>query len=1587
MELRDDKLVVRSVEQASSINYTSTRPDHPHIFNGKATENAQNGDMIDSESNDESISIRKMDNFFSVLHPHGKYRTKVDNLDVVSHHIEMYLSHIDRPTKAYMDDTHSNQRDIKDRNNTVFETNKFRAKGLENNLQLDYLPLDDLITSASDKLPTIEKSIESHPTKFTPYDDANRGVKRNRRGKKQTYTIKEYHNRRTASIPETIGSFSDLMAQVNPTLTSNANIYTKSDIRSKMTARPYKPRFSVGTRRKATAESQSLAENAEILRKNEEKIHKKLLKKLQKLKHKKQEDVRSLTIPPRIRNLLERLRVSLIAEKIRYLQESKEEYSSYDDFGELPNKHKTKYDILAAKIAQIKERNQQLKHRYSEQPTISTTNTRNKINPHYDDMSLSTKKPSLVFSEVKPTKWEPSKIFRNPVVTKPTKLVLKFDWPLTYKRPDLVAVDGDEPRSTTESSSNHAAVESEISDLDIPSSARVVHSSKTNLVRSRPNSSNLNLNSDIQETYTMINDTNKKHEMQNKEDDRYVNSFLCTLPPCIIDDTDDHFSVNEDIHTKKRISKSRPSKSTTDVLDGDSKKGVNLWTSDGNLTPQKISSDYEDPFNEQDNEEGPIYLDEYTNLGDILGDDYIIYDYDEPEVKSQEPYMHTSLSNEPETSFYDEREKFFIPSDKRKQPNTYIRHQHHEDISILNDDEKQEKTDKGDRMTHKQDIRKVINYIPHHIVLKTATQNGFSNSSEKSNDLRYQAKVKISNARNKTEESYPFFILNTSKKNYTTINGEGGKPVIREKNKVIGGNAQSNDSFHIYVSPQRILELNLKIPFDVFYKGNSDIHTASDSILFDSKYKVTPGANISSHENNMKTLAKNKNSTRSDLKPEINLDLNESNSVKPLRLEDKLLNHEYTYNTKEKYNESISTTNPSKNYNEMFTEHQLSTYKVSPAAISTLLLPSQDRNKNKNKEASNDLPLPTDFERKRKEGTLSFSGNKPPFPAFSNPYNGYNGYIRGKYKGTYGIYVTPMPPFPKDTPSIIQKELDYVSELEQNIKKFAYEPEVKEYSSINNYAYVTPMPPFPKDTPFGIQKELDHISELEQNIKKFSYEPEVGEYSSINNYAWYSDKNGTIWYTDRSRIRSNDNNSAENQLNGEIIQRPRTVPQLISRSGLSNANEYNADGNQPLTPYILVEKKSLPNEVGDSIFGEETRLSHTIKTLPENDSMSINRIFDKKAFSKRNSGPFSNEGDTENKVEKYTTTRSTVSKPRERNNTSNNDQKYSKLLVTIRFDQKDLENVGTPKNKSRDMKSSSHEGLVIDKSETNKINGTNEIIENDSSISTNNIQDDVEGEGASQNDTHVPKYNSKNEFVKDKDIENKTKNGMILIPWQKWKITDIEKNSTDKPSNTNSDNDVEAGIGTKLNHASLQDNSPDNLTSTVSTKILPTNKLNRGKGDSNKYLNQSKISANPLFFSDGHMNENSERGHETFTTIQDFPNQNTVKAQMGVYDGWIPLIPQLESNNNNPAIQWYTVKNKDMMSSEINSYRRIGVTNKEVPSFSSAFLTIPHPTEDNFEIDKNQPGLSLAFDGIWNNFKSVQTPQPVQLIKGNNQFE
>ena len=78
--------------------------------------------------------------------------------------------------------------------------------------------------------------------------------------------------------------------------------------------------------------------------------------------------------------------------------------------------------------------------------------------------------------------------------------------------------------------------------------------------------------------------------------------------------------------------------------------------------------------------------------------------------------------------------------------------------------------------------------------------------------------------------------------------------------------------------------------------------------------------------------------------------------------------------------------------------------------------------------------------------------------------------------------------------------------------------------------------------------------------------------------------------------------------------------------------------------------------------------------------------------------------------------------------------------------------MGTPKNETHEMKSSSHNGLVIDKSETNKINRTTEIIKKDTSNSSNNIQDyidDMKDKGAYRNDTHVPEFNSKNEFVKN----------------------------------------------------------------------------------------------------------------------------------------------------------------------------------------------------------------------------------------------
>ena len=67
-------------------------------------------------------------------------------------------------------------------------------------------------------------------------------------------------------------------------------------------------------------DSMYLADQAENIRSNAIQFHKRLQEKLEEYEKGQNTNTESLTIPSRLRNVLERLRVSLIAEKIRYLR-------------------------------------------------------------------------------------------------------------------------------------------------------------------------------------------------------------------------------------------------------------------------------------------------------------------------------------------------------------------------------------------------------------------------------------------------------------------------------------------------------------------------------------------------------------------------------------------------------------------------------------------------------------------------------------------------------------------------------------------------------------------------------------------------------------------------------------------------------------------------------------------------------------------------------------------------------------------------------------------------------------------------------------------------------------------------------------------------------------------------------------------------------------------------------------------------------------------------------------------------------------------------------------------------------------------
>ena len=298
---------------------------------------------------------------FHELMPQNNH-TYVTDIEHLNYKNDKNGSNLLSSIHAYAEDSSSKRNITDSRNNKIpvgyasmnnmeeikQKTNDLQEK-LEHTQKINSIP-DDLASSGSVEIPVEYITGPSQP-KHLAFATAEKENKRKRKGKNHTPRRKDNYSK--TSKHNNNMSFSDLLSQAP----SNSRIATLRPIRvinAPFTKIYHNAKSNLPNNKRSQSESQYLADRAETIRKNAMHFHKELQETLGNYEERKPAQKEPLTIPPRLRGLLERLRVSLLAEKIRYLQNQQHEnvYKVY----EKPNKYTTsKYDILTDKIAGIKQ--------------------------------------------------------------------------------------------------------------------------------------------------------------------------------------------------------------------------------------------------------------------------------------------------------------------------------------------------------------------------------------------------------------------------------------------------------------------------------------------------------------------------------------------------------------------------------------------------------------------------------------------------------------------------------------------------------------------------------------------------------------------------------------------------------------------------------------------------------------------------------------------------------------------------------------------------------------------------------------------------------------------------------------------------------------------------------------------------------------------------------------------------------------------------------------------------------------------------------------------------------------------------------
>ena len=1479
------------------------------------------------------------------------------------------------------------------------------------NLQNSSTFPDDLEDSGSSVAisiqPYFDEGLKTLVSTIATATEERKRKQKQRKGKKQTH---EENSSRKPNYSKTLTeqnnlSFSDLLsssAKASLASPSSNRRILASSRPIKMINTPFKkiylsetPKYVQDSDYKTN--SIYLADKAKEIRGNEIQFHKRLQDKLKQYEKVKETNRESLSVPPRLRNLLERLRVSLIAEKIRYLRGRQESIFEVED--DLPNTKsiQSKLDELAFRIAEIKQNNVLIMKEQLRGNKLNSHDVETEYSENNSDLSVPISSDNLInedtiqksrvrsWNEIKENfkkynatnadKYTSEKNVEDTKVTFDPYNTTSSNYPSTENYRDGYG----NVKARYQESNYQQEYQHEIKGLksirfDEPWESTKLRSHSLDRMKKKvmENSSDPILNS-VSLKFSSNEIDKSNHEAWSWKNESKSNGDKRNRPADIKRLKETSRNQNEKNITDSRNDIQNSNESLDIVVKDYDPPSLNEDTvTIENSNDDQILSDNEDlvsPYLYNDN----IYIDEYdTNLSDILTDDYVVYENDittsygnEPNIEldssiSDNPFINEDDDVPPRAHnveyFNDEAstdKKMHKSSFSFSDENNYTKYQ------IADRDENEER--KGIKVTNESKYKKETNDDLQHNFSENTVP--FSKNSTQSTINYYSPHVIKSTSssllpkQNENLRSLPrktsFHFAETFSKTIEEKGNEENRNSIGVKTYNVIQN-DTNDSSSIHVPPQRVLDVNLKIPFDLLYEERGILPPPiplSNSILFDAKYKAD-SANISSHENNMTDVEiaiKNSNSSRSVLgkTTKINFDSNMEISTTTSALPNGLNTHEWketfstfpvgalqndgsTMNIDENVETKLNTTTLDESilpFKSIVSLNKWNKNILPPDEISSLPLAPHSGIKNT-------MPhyLSQDgYGRELKKDSLSFSTRHYPPKAYSE-FSKFD-----SQSPSYGIYVTPIP--------------------------HLYNPPEKDSELLN-----TAMG-FEKDI-----KELNSILSLEKRINP-TVQPN-GWFLRAKNPDPRSPVTPTRYYSDFDQKPSS-------------VKIPSLPSTTASTDIYKNSIGVKNKNSKPFQtqfhkPYVLVAKKSYNGGVEyhgqDLSIAQETKLSPIIY-IPK--QMNVEEIENKTKdafFTKRRLNV-----DKEDTMDNEDNEPSYLTSTKDKMITNENINENGKLLISMSFH-------GSTKNTTENSQIQQVQKYVLDsgnkaneletRSLFNTDNATNKFNHDKKLTSVTNVSNVNEVKNNSVLIQASDNQNNSSNISKNKSIA-KDENNETFISTIWINSTVINSTFPSPRQKVKEDNGLHPSI-------SIDDNG-----NTVTSAVTPSSRTE---------LNHNSSIVTESFFPtfveqiNNSQPENSLLEYSWKTKkIEDIPSitYNNNVNQVDKFNGWVPLVvnPETYSHHtpNNPNRHWFIKQNNvlNTVQTSANNHESIDKNSNDVSSFSAAFLTMSQQKDDSLPklgYGSKEFSSLLTSESIWNNFEFIGMKKKRMSRKGENEI-